>query len=150
MNITAYFESRIAEVQAHLDLKRAALQAIKDPEKRAKIQHEIYFLLGQEKAYYTVWMELTNRVAFPDEETLEIPEPDTALEDYLQNLQEGHRTCKQCGNPLQEDEVIYCEDCLVTISAGGTAHTMAEQIRKQQKPNESKHNGKKNDDDLYL
>jgi hypothetical protein len=106
MTITAYFEAKITELQAHLDLKRDAFQTAQEPANRAKIQHEIYFLLGQQKAYYTA--------------------------------------------PLQEDELVYCEDCLVTISAGGTAHTMTEQFRKQQKNNGAKNKEPKSDDDLYL
>lgn len=150
MNITAYFEAKITELQAHLDLKRDAFQTAQDPATRAKIQHEIYFLLGQENAYYAAWMELTNLMSATDEDTLEIPEDETALEDYIQNLQEGYRTCRECGRPLQEDELIYCEDCLVTISAGGTAHTMAEQFRKQQKSNGAKNKKPKSNDNLYL
>ena len=129
MELTAYFESKIAEVQAHLDRKRAALQATKDAAQRAKIQHDIYGLLGQEKAYYTAWMELINRGASSEEGVLDLPEPDATLEAYLQELTEGRRPCKRCGKSLQEEEAIYCEACLVAIRTGGAAQKPDEETQ---------------------
>jgi predicted amidophosphoribosyltransferase len=48
-------------------------------------------------------------------------------------MEQKPRTCQQCGRPLQEDDDKYCEDCLVTMSAGGSAHYMAEKIREKRK-----------------
>ena len=41
--------------------------------------------------------------------------------------------CKICGNKLAPGEETYCEDCAATMGGGGSAHYMAEQIRKERR-----------------